>query len=298
MSVPASFNRTSDGVESLVLLGASGHRIVPATHANYDRIKELVLNGDGSEKEVYALVDAATAVADTLRRLSTRVTLKGSTIYVDGDRVDDRLTQHIVDMIKGDDDNWPGYVAFLENLIMNTPEGREGLFLFLDKNGLVITPDGCFVGYKGVTREGKSISSGVEDVTITHADGSIEVVRGQIPYAPGDVVEMARSLVDPNRSVGCSVGLHVGTYTYAQGYATGGHLLKVEVNPRDVVETPSEGGGEKMRVCRLKVLELHDGQPKIEGTSYDPMNASEDHDPDSELYDDTGDDESNDSYIY
>jgi hypothetical protein len=48
----------------------------------------------------------------------------------------------------------------------------------------------------------------------------------------------------------------VGTYDYAKRYANGA-LLKVHVNPRDVVSVPT-GEGEKVRVCRYVVEDIID----------------------------------------
>ena len=63
---------------------------------------------------------------------------------------------------------------------------------------------------------------------------------------------MPRGEVQHDPESGCSTGLHVGTYAYAQGYARAA-LLTVHVNPRDVVSVPTDCDAEKMRVCRYVV---------------------------------------------
>ena len=67
---------------------------------------------------------------------------------------------------------------------------------------------------------------------------------------------MPRSEVDPNSDSYCSVGLHVGTWSYAQDYACASNrvMIKVLVHPRDVVMVPGDSN-EKMRVCRYVILE-------------------------------------------
>lgn len=265
---PFSFTHAEDGTESLVLLDQTlGVRIVPETHLNFPAIKTMLLSGDSSAAEVYALADAAAKVASKLNRLSERVTIKGDTIYFDGDQMESRLTTHIVNMVKGGDDNYSGYVKFLENVQANpSKSGRKGLFKFLDKHDLVITEDGCFIGYKGVGRDGKSITAGKEDVTVTLADGTVEVHQGHIPYPVGAVIEMARSLVDPDRDTACSVGLHIGNHSYANSFSRGG-FLTVAVNPRDVVVVPSDSNDQKIRAHRMTVLELNADRTQYTGTS-------------------------------
>jgi hypothetical protein len=80
---------------------------------------------------------------------------------------------------------------------------------------------------------------------------------------------MARSLVDDNRDVACSVGLHVGNHHYASTFLGGGSkLLTVKVNPRDVVSVPSDSNDEKIRACRFTVLEDNPDKTRYEGTSF------------------------------
>ena len=64
---------------------------------------------------------------------------------------------------------------------------------------------------------------------------------------------MERGQVDADRERTCSFGLHVAAFSYASNF-TGGILLEVEVNPRDVVAVPPDYNQQKMRVCRYRVL--------------------------------------------
>jgi hypothetical protein len=269
--LPFSFTRSDDGTETIVLLGEAGVRVLPQTHVNYDQIRETLLDGvdEADADRVYALADAASEVENTLRRLSDRVTLRRDSIYFDGDKMESRLTRHIVDMIHSGDENWGGYVKFLENVQANpSKSSRKSLFKFLDKHDLVITDDGHFIGYKGVqdNEDNLSVTSGKEPVTVTLENGDVEEHTGYIPNPVGATVEMPRSLVDDNREQACSVGLHVGTHEYANGF--GRKLLTVKVNPRDVVSVPSDSDDSKIRTCRYTVLEVNDGRRRYEGTSW------------------------------
>jgi hypothetical protein len=77
---------------------------------------------------------------------------------------------------------------------------------------------------------------------------------------------MPRSLVDPDRDTACSVGLHVGNFSYASGFAQ--KLLTVAVNPRDVVAVPSDSGDQKIRTHRFTVLGENLDKTQVTGTSY------------------------------
>ena len=144
-------------------------------------------------------------------------------------------------------EDWVPLVKFFENVQANPNEhSREQLYNWLAKRDFTITPDGLIVGYKGVTRDYRSILSGTATV-----DGV--VYKGQIPNHIGAVVEMPRDQVQWDPSVGCHTGLHVGTYEYANGFAQG-VLLEVHVNPRDVVSVPTDCDWAKVRVCRYVVV--------------------------------------------
>lgn len=270
-TVPFSFSRSEDQTETIVLLGENGVRVIPDTHVNYEQIREALLNGD-EQTNVYALADATSNVENTLRRLSDRVTIRRDKIYFDGDEMESRLTRHIVAMVRNGDENYAGYVAFLENVQANpSKDSRKSLFKFLDKHDLVITEDGHFIGYKAVGSDGLSKAAGQEPVTVTLPDGTVQEHVGKIPNPVGATVEMPRSLVDPNRNAACSVGLHVGNHNYVNCYASsyaGDKFLTVKVNPRDVVSVPSDSNDEKIRTCRYVILEENPTRTRYEGTSY------------------------------
>jgi hypothetical protein len=216
--------------------------------------------------------------------------------------MENRLTKHVVAMIRAGDENYIGYVKFLENVKANPSKAsRKARFKFLDKHGLTITEDGCFIGYKGGSGDGRSIHSGVEDVTVTLADGTVEIHKGRIPYPVGATVEMPRSLVDPDRDSACSVGLHVGTHNYATSYASNGLFMTVSVNPRDVVAVPSDSNDQKIRAHRLTVLENNAAMTHYTGTSFVPADDADDEDEFDD--DDTDgfygvDDDDEGTYIY
>lgn len=149
--------------------------------------------------------------------------------------------------------------AFLARIEANpSPASRSQLFGWLKAGGFTLTTDGMIVGYKSVEIDGRSAHSGNEPVTVVRSDGSSETVTGKVPYPVGATVWMPRDLVNDDRDSACSVGLHVGTFQYAETFSH--QMLVVLVDPADVVSVPRDSNAQKMRVCRLVVAAKHDGE--------------------------------------
>ena len=220
------------------------------SHPNYNKIREaLVLEDEDADFE--SLFDLGAAASKRFEALSDRVSIKGGEVYLDGDKVDNALTQQITRYIEDDVEDWQSLVNFYENILSNPNEhSREQLYGWLaNYKSFTITYDGYIVGYKGVKTDADgnrwSTSSGKAIV-----DG--EEVTGYIPNEDSSTVEMPRSEVQHDPRSGCSTGLHVGTHNYARGY--GNTLIEVHVNPRDVVSVPTDCSSQKMRVCRYVIV--------------------------------------------
>lgn len=250
------YSLVSNGDEANVTVFVDGDVLVAhSSHPNFAAIVGLLTTGEGTSDELADLFDASIAAAKKFDRLSERVTVANGHVYLDGDEIHNSLTSAIVRFLSEGVDDWKPLVAFFENVQAN-PErhSREQLYDWLDAHDFTITTDGSIVGYKGVSSDGNGgWRSGFQGTAIV--DG--ETITGHTPYAVGSTVEMPRGAVAHDPSAACSTGLHVGTYNYAHGYASGA-LLKVAVNPRDVVSVPTDAAGEKVRVCRLRVLEVID----------------------------------------
>ncbi|SIM03007.1 Uncharacterised protein [Mycobacteroides abscessus subsp. abscessus] len=177
---------------------------------------------------------------------------------VHGDPVEEIVFTTVLRLTRENSDLAP-LGKFLSRLDRNPSEAsRSQLFGWLKAGGFTITTDGMIVGYKSVRADGLSAHSGREPVTVQHQDGSTETVDGHVPYPVGATVWMDRNLVDSDRDSACSVGLHVGTFGYAKRFST--QMLVVLVDPADVVSVPTDCNAQKMRVCRLHVAALHDGE--------------------------------------
>lgn len=239
-----------DGFENVALFHEGELYSALSDHPNWDAIIEAL---EANDPSVVDLFDVSRLVAKRFESLSERVRVRNSRVYFDGDEVDNVLTQQIVRFLD-DGLNFDPLVRFYERLAQNpNQESVEQLYRWLSAQEFTITEDGKIVGYKGVQRNndgtfesvktGKAIVNGVP-------------FNGNIPNNAGDVIEMPRADVtfDPDET--CSYGLHIGTWEYAKAWGTRGAVLKVLVDPRDVVSVPSDHNGQKLRACRYTVLEV------------------------------------------
>lgn len=210
------------------------------------RIQEIIT---GTREGVEELIDAAEAAVDGDTDGAYRVK--------HGDPVEDVVFDTAVKLNR-EGGNASAIVKFLERLERNpSAASRSQLFAWLKAGGFSITSDGLVVGFKAVTSDGFSISQGREPVTVKTADGVSEVITGRIPYPVGATVSIPRELVDDNRNAACSVGLNVGTLSYAQGF--GGYdspVLVVLFDPAHVVSVPKDSSDQKVRVEKLFVAAL------------------------------------------
>lgn len=158
----------------------------------------------------------------------------------------------ITNDINVDDNVVLAWTKFARKLQRNVdPYIRSQLFNFLNylidtENSLALTPEGNFIGYKGIQKNYLSSRAGNGFV-----DG-VEYKNTQIPNKPGTVVSMNRHEVQADPDQTCSFGLHVGSYSYAKGFQP--LVVLVEVNPENVVSVPSDYNGQKLRCSEYKVI--------------------------------------------
>lgn len=283
MSFPFSIFRFSESDEVNLTAFINGQMYSATSgHGQFDRIQEMCQAGDES---VVDLFDISNAVQERFRRLSERVTISNGTIYLDGEAVNNALTEQVVRFINQGVDDFKPLVLFFEKVQNNpNPHSREQLYRWLQDKNFTINQDGNIVAYKGVKKvsaehQYESIASGTAIVDgVTHT--------GTIPNPVGAVVEMPRGDVQHDPSIGCHTGLHAANWDYAKSWSRGA-VLTVEINPRDVVSVPTDCSDQKMRVCRYTVIEA------VENELDTPYLQTVDT-PDVDEYD--GEDEEEDSY--
>ena len=166
-------------------------------------------------------------------------------VYYTADDLDEPLHGVVVDKILHFMRNSLPYkplVAFVGKLAGN-PSRRavDELYTFLEHKNMPITHDGNFIAYKGV-------SNNFMDIYSSKFDNSV-----------GQTLSMRRNAVCDDADMGCSYGFHAGSYEYAKGWAgSGGHLMRVEIDPSDVVSVPKDCDCQKLRTCKYKVVALHE----------------------------------------
>ena len=186
------------------------------------------------------LFDVSKAVEDYVDNESG-ITVKEGSVFFQGEAIHNVVVDKILSFMRQGLPFKP-LVRFLGKLMAN-PSRRavNELYTFLEHKNMPITPDGNFVAYKGVTDDFKDFHTGKFDNSV------------------GQTLSMVRNSVCDDANIGCSYGFHAGSYEYAKGYASnGGHLLRVEIDPTDVVSVPLDCNCQKLRTAKYKVIALHE----------------------------------------
>lgn len=209
---------------------------VNASAPHYETVVGVLKDSSLHEDEKISLLESILNVKNSIvKHLGGFIKIVDNELFYKDLPVNNTLSDRIVEFFR------KGYpvdnlVRFFERLQKNpSVRAQNELFNFLERNGLFITDDGYFLGYKGVDSNYFDKWSGTFDNKI------------------GEIVTMPRERVDPNENAHCSVGLHVGTFEYASRYAGGGRLMLVKVDPADCVSVPNDGC-EKLRTCRYQVI--------------------------------------------
>ena len=166
---------------------------------------------------------------------SGNVEIQGEKLFWKGTEMHGAIVNRMVQMLQ---DGFPvgPLVLFMENLMKN-PSKRavDELYPFLEKGQLPITPDGHFLAYKKIRKDGTDVHSGTMDNSV------------------GKIVEMERNTVDDDKNRTCSAGLHFCSKEYLANFS-GERTMILKINPADVVSIPSDYNDTKGRACRYEVI--------------------------------------------
>ena len=247
MSIPYSYVKNANGQENVTALLNGELFTADYNHPNFSEIMDYLMWDDADESDVVGLFDVGTAVNDYFSKVSERVAVSNGQVLFDGDPVAGELVDHIIRLYEEKADV-SALVLFLEKLMLNPQEhSRNNLYRWMKNKRFSITAEGNLLGYKGLR----------SDFCSSHAGpGIVNGVpqNGHLDNSPGNVLEMARSEVEFDPEIGCSTGLHVANWNYASSWAgSGGKIVEVHVNPRDIVSVPTDCYDEKMRVSRYVV---------------------------------------------
>lgn len=203
------------------------------THPNFEAIIEAL-----NEERWEDLNDLLSVRATVARELDGVEISDNGDVTFNGRPIHNTLADRIVQFMQRGLP-WQPLARFLSNLMEN-PSNRavNELYSFLENQGIALTPDGCFLAYKGVRSDFMDVYSGTFDNNV------------------GQIHEMPRNEVDDDADRTCSNGFHVGAHKYATSWAGSGNVMLVKVNPRDAVSVPADHDAQKLRVCRYEVVEI------------------------------------------
>lgn len=205
-----------------------------STHEHFSDALKLAI--EGLFEEAIALINVRKAVQEYT---SGYVTIKDGVLTYKGIPIYSGIATRIIESMKlGEDFEY--YIPFFEKLMEN-PSRRAvlRLFDFLVANDIEINDQGDIIAWKVITHDWKDCHTRTFDNSIT-----------------GIPVEMPRNLVNDDDNITCSDGLHVCSKSYIGSFKSGSNrVVKVSVNPKDVVSIPVDYNDAKMRVCSYIVLE-------------------------------------------
>jgi len=234
--------------QSIVMVFDEGTKVCTRSHASFDKVKNLIQRG----KPMDALAEFDITLK-LKKHSSGAFFVESGVVYMDNINpvpMPTALSSRVIQFADAGL-NFKPLVSFWNNIQKNPkPEAVKDLYAFLEHNGISITEDGCFCAYKGVEADYRSNFAGVWK---QDSDGNYYNCGSErYDNTPGNRVEMPREMVDDNRDVTCSSGLHVAAFEYANGFCK--RLVLVKVNPADVVSVPTDYNGQKMRTCGYDVL--------------------------------------------
>lgn len=220
-----------------------GFLTVSKEQHNFKEILDYLLQDDFSEEELVKMINQRSIDLEKVSNGAIKKNKDGSADLCGKIKIPREILRKIEEL-KTKGFEWRQYENFWKRCLNNpNPESVEMLFRFLEKQNLTICEDGCFLAYKGVSKDLKDIHTGTFD------------------NSPGQVCKMPREDVafDPNTA--CHTGLHCGALEYASSF--GPVVVLVKVDPANVVSVPYDCDAQKIRVCEYKVEKIYSGVTPI-----------------------------------
>ena len=224
--------------ESVTVVVDGQAHTMASTNPAFTEVRKELFQDEHDVERITNLFDLSKAVEDYVQG---SMEVKDSEVRYNGEVIHNYVVDRILDFMRRGLPYKP-LLRFLEKLMANpSRRATDELYRFLEHKAMPLTPDGCFLAYKGVRH----------DFTDHYS--------GNFSNAVGQVLEMRRNGVCDNADLGCSSGFHAGSYEYAKGYCHGGgHLMIVKIDPSDVVSVPHDCDCQKLRTCKYEVVSLHE----------------------------------------
>ena len=261
MSEKLAYNLSED---SITIFYDGKPYTIRKDNANFSALRSAIF--EGRYEDVPELLDVKKAIQDFVEG---DVEVRDEVLYYKGThRLHGVVVDKLLDMLRsGMKDSTPitNYIGRL----MNNPSSNsvDELYTFLGYRSLPITPEGKVLGYKGVQADYWSNTGNADTIVLQGQTNS----RHQIYNGVGETIEIQRRSCDDNKDNHCSHGLHIGSYDYANSWASSeGRLLLVEFDPQDAVSVPTDCDFQKLRVCKYKVVaEISDSRQELDKVVYE-----------------------------
>jgi hypothetical protein len=224
--------------ESLTVVIEGKAHTMNHDHPAWQQANQALKDEDWERLE--SLFDVGKAVEDYFDSES-EVEIKDGAVLYQGEYVHNLVVDKVLSFMRGGLPYKP-LIKFLGKLMEN-PSARSvnELYRFLEHKNMPLTSEGNFLAYKGVKENFTDFYSGKFDNSV------------------GKTLNMRRNGVCDDANMGCSSGFHAGSYDYAKGYASnGGHLMVVEIDPRDVVSVPHDCDCQKLRTSKYVVVGVYE----------------------------------------
>lgn len=225
---------------------------VQAEHPNFSRIVRVLQDACATAQEKITELRNLVSLKAMIPA-DDKLTIRGGKLFYRGRAVPEGVSKHFLQVVRE-----AGDVRAIARFIMRmfdnpNPSSVEQLYEFVEANAMMITEDGCFLGYKAVR------------------PNFMDKHSGTMSNRPGEVVSMSRAACDDRRDVTCSHGLHIAALAYARSFSGSNDPIVIcKIDPKDVVSVPNDYDNQKMRVCRYEVMGVFDdkgtGAPIFEQT--------------------------------
>jgi len=216
-------------------------------HVNYTLAKKAIL--DARYDDLGDLIDIKKSVENFIQG---DIEVKDEVVYYKGHRLHGVVVDKLIEMLRSGMKDSAPLVNFITRLQANpSANSVNELYTFLSYRALPNDEDGMVLGYKGVQGDYWSQTGNADTIVVQGETNE----RHQILNEVGATIEVARRCVDDNKDNHCSFGLHVGSYDYANEWASSdGRLLVVKFDPSDAVSVPTDCDFQKLRVSKYEVV--------------------------------------------
>lgn len=260
--------------------------VIKRDHPNADKVVEAAKDYN-MQKDKEVRENLLSDIMDMIEAKDYRAALSDDfeidatgNVYLNGtsEMIPHFLAKRLKEAIDAELDIQP-LIKFWKHLLLNPDKHTRGqLFSFLEHNGHPITSEGYFLAYKAVDIKRKyDTETGEEIKEVRFDEDTGEQIQEQInqamtfkPYhngahgmeiKVGQAIQMPREACDNDPHRTCSAGLHVGSMDYVATFGhSGGVILEVLVNPRNVVAVPADYNNTKMRCCEYFPIAISNGE--------------------------------------